>query len=196
MPDDLVLDESTIVNTADRGEWASAMYEMAFMFWCSHGHNGARVEFLLERHAQAQTMEGEDIPPVPSARTITGWAREDRWEQREWKLLAENLPERVLRLQVAKLTLAEQAVETLQDMNAGVYDALDPRIASTRGKTAVEVLKMVGLGTFGANQGGLSLPGVQELMLALGDKGTTEQVSAKEQSRRNREAISASKRGE
>lgn len=196
MMSDLMVDELNPVDIADSGEWERAMYELAFTFWCSHGHNGARVEFLLTQHAQAQTMEGEAIPPVPSARTITGWAKDDQWEQRQWQNLSQDLPARVLRLQIAKLTLAEQAVETLHDVNAGVYDALDPRIASTKSKTAVEVLKMVGLGTFGANQGGLSVPGAQELMIALGEQADEKKLSAKEQSRANREHIAAGKRGE
>lgn len=172
------------------------MYELAFLFWCSHGHNGSRVAFLLERHAVAQTPEGAEVPPVPSVSTINGWAKEHRWEQREWKQLSEDLPARVLRLQIAKLTLAEQAIETLHDVNAGRFDDLDPRIASNKSKTAIETLKMVGLGTFGANQGGLSVVQPQELLLALGEQMEQQPVSAKEKSRQLREQISGSKRGE
>lgn len=172
------------------------MYELAFLFWCSHGHNGSRVEFLLERHAIAQTSEGEAVPPVPSVSTINTWAKEHQWEHREWKELGATLPARVLRLQVAKLTLAEQAIETLHDVNAGCFDHLDPRIASNKSKTAIETLKMVGLGTFGANQGGLSVVQPQELMLALGEQMDEKKLSAKEQSRVNRENIAAGKRGE
>ncbi len=194
MMSDLVPEQSKHVMTGNG--WESEMYELAFTFWCSHGQNGARVEFLLTQHALANTNEGEAVPPVPSVSTINGWAKEHAWEQRQWKQLSEDLPARVLRLQIAKLTLAEQAVETLHDVNAGRYDALDPRIASTKSKTAVEVLKMIGLGTFGANQGGLSVPQAQELMIALGEQAAEDEVSAKEKSRRNRERIAGSKRGE
>ena len=193
---DLMPHESAPVDTFREGDWDSAMVERAYQLWCIYGHSGTRVAFVLEREALIGTEDGAPIPVVPSAQTINGWARERGWEKRELVQLAEELPKRVLDLQVAKLTLAERAIETLRDLDAGLYDALDPRIASTKSKTAVEVLKMIGLGTFGANQGGLSVPQAQELMIALGEQAGEEHLSEKEKSRRNREAIAASKRGE
>lgn len=193
---DLMPHESQDVDSFREGDWDSAMQERAFQLWCIYGHSGTRVAFVLEREALAGTADGAAIPIVPSAQAINGWARQHAWEKRELAQLAQDLPKRVLDLQVAKLTLAERAIETLRDLDAGLYDALDPRIASTKSKTAVEVLKMIGLGTFGANQGGLSVPQAQELMIALGEQAGDEGLSAKEKSRQLRDQISGSKRGE
>lgn len=176
--------------------WEAAMYELAYLFWCAYGHNGARVEYLLERHVLAATPEGEPAAPVPSVSTINGWARDDRWEQRQWRELADDLQPRILRLQIAKLTLAESAIEQLHDVRAGKYDH-DPKLAAMKSRDGHDTLRMVGMGTFGANQGGLSVPQAQELMVALGELGgESEPLSPRQRSRMAREQIAASKQGQ
>lgn len=171
------------------------MYERAYQLWCSTGRNGARVERILTAMVTQETPDGETIPPVPSLRTINDWAVQDRWEERFLRDFVADLPAKAMRYNVDLSVMVDSAFDALFDCRSGRYDH-DPKLRAAVERGAHDTLKLAGVGTAGANQGGLWLPNAQDILKALGQ--TAEEAKAippSAVSRNNREAIADSKRG-
>ena len=175
--------------------WETEVYERAFHLWASTGRNAARVERLLLSWAREITPDGGEVPPVPAARTIQQWVRDDDWERKSLLQLMEDLPRQTLRMREDAGRLAAWAIQELYDIKTGKYDG-EPALIAVKSRDAHDTLKMFGLGTFGSNAGGEFLVSVAEVMSALGlGGGEEERLSDTEKSRALRAAIEASKRG-
>jgi hypothetical protein len=159
------------------------MYDLAYDYWCLAGGSAARAERHLRIWVEENTGDGEEARPIPARSTIAGWAKADDWERRQIRELRDGgLKQRLLRLEIRKLRQIESAYDIMDDIDAGVYDD-NPAEKGVMSRLAIEKMKVFGVGTAGANAGGLQATSIQALVDEVRDDTA---LSAGEISKNNR----------
>jgi hypothetical protein len=174
------------------GGWERAVKELAFTVWSWAGkQSGTATEFILLQEAIAATPEGQEPPPVPSARTINGWAREESWRSRFYRDLATgDFAAELTAAKVQVWQIGRGAGETMAKAQAGVYDH-NPSLLAAKIKEAEFAVRLAGSGTYGQQFGGSVEPRIEDL-LSTGDLAIeAEALTPQERGRRMREKIVA-----
>ena len=97
-----------------------------------------------------------------------------------------------VQFQERNLQVLENAQSGILDVQAGMLDD-NPAIANVRARLAIEISKALGVGTHGANAGGMFQLRVQDLQRALGQSPDAAEKSPLQIAREHRDAIKASK---
>ena len=174
------------------GGWEDAVKEVAFTVWCWAGkQSGVATEFILMQEAQATTPEGQEPPPVPSARTINQWAREDGWRSRFYQDLARgDFSAELAAAKVQYWQIGRAAGETMAKAQAGCWDHT-PSLLVAKIKEAEFAVRLAGSGTYGQQFGGSVEPRIEDLLSAEDLAIEAETLTPQARGRRMRDQIVA-----
>jgi hypothetical protein len=162
------------------------VWERVFEVWAwESNRNANRTQKILSE-------EWEDTgTPVPNANTIRQRVYREDWHGRRRQLAAINRQNRIERLTESQLDLAELAVDRMFEIFTQ-GEKISPALRRDWTVQAQLILRGIGIGTWGANQGGLMEFG-NDLVLEAED-GAPKSIG--ERSREQRQRIVAQNKGE